>query len=90
MSCITEHPGFEAVGLNVGGPSVSYQCRQHCGTAPPTALHEYVKTCCEYMLHVSYFSPPSSILLQEVQIYSLWSINQVVLGCCWGWFGKDI
>ena len=84
VNCITEHPGFDGVCLNVWVLQTAYyQYRQHYDTtASSTALHEYVKLVyvSVYCLLSNFFLLFISTLLQEIQIYSIQTVDKVVLG----------
>lgn len=89
VKCITEHPGFEAVCLNVWVLQTAYfQYRQHYGsTTPPTTLHEYVKT--GVVCGIVCFLTFPSLFLFCYRKYRYTAYRQLTRWC-WGWLGKDI
>ena len=87
VNCITEHPGFDGVCLNVWVLQTAYsQYRQHYDTtASSTALHEYVKTgVCLCVLLAVFF-----IYLLCFRKYRYTAYRQLTRWC-WGWLGRDI
>ena len=77
VTCITGHPAFEGVCLNVWILQAAYfQYRQEHGSSSlPPSFHKYACNNCN--IHYSLYS---NFLLQKIQIHHLSAANKIVLG----------
>ena len=84
VTCITGHPGFEGMCLNVWVLQAAYfQYRQEHGSSSlPPLLHEYVCSICNihYLLY-------STFLCCRKYKYIAY---QQLTRWCWGWLGQNI
>lgn len=82
VTCITQHPGFDAVCLNVWVLQAAYyQYKQEHGQASsPLSLNEYV-TFMHVLIDLTHFYQSRKFRYIAYRQLTRW---------CWGWLGRNI
>ncbi len=85
-SCITRHPEFEGMCLNVWVLQAAYyQYRQEHGMdSLPASMHEYANIeIIIVIIIITFFHYSVLLFFKEIQIYCIQATDSMVLGVAW-------